>query len=100
MMVKRFDKNPVLIMGHRCNVDVYMLASELIKQLQKLIDEHGDGNVDYDEDYDGNRYLEFRSYRMETPKEAKIRYDKEIALHKKDMEREKETYERLKKKYG
>lgn len=99
-MTNKFDPNPILVKGHECTVDVYMLASELINQLQKLIDTHGDGNVDYDIDYDGNKYVVFRSYRRETLKEAKIRYDKEIALHKKDMEREKETYERLKKKYG
>jgi len=99
-MTNKFDPNPILVKGHECTVDVYMLASELIKQLRKLIDNYGDGNVDYDIDYDGNKYVVFRSYRMETSKEAKARYDKEIALHKKDMEREKETYERLKKKYG
>lgn len=99
-MTNRFDPNPILVKGHECIIDVDMRASELINHLQKLIDAHGDGNVDYDEDYDGNKYLAFTSYRMETLKEAKIRYNKEIARHEKDMEREKETYERLKKKYG
>ncbi len=69
MMTNKFDSEPRLILAHKCNIDVNinMLASQLVEQLQKLIDEHGDGKVDCD---------------------------------RKDMERERETYERLKEKYG
>ena len=99
-MSNKFNSEPRLILAHKCNVNVNMLASQLIEQLQKLIDIYGDGDVDYDTDFDGNEYVFFRAYRMETPEEVKIRYDRETTRHRKDMEREREIYERLKEKYG
>jgi hypothetical protein len=88
--------DPIKVKDHVESIDVrYSNAISVVKHLQRLINTHGNGDINMEYlNYDDEKDVVFTTHRMETPEEAKIRYDKQ---RKQRMKYARQDYETLKK---
>jgi hypothetical protein len=88
--------DPIKVKDHVQAINVrYTDAESLIKQLQELIKNYGNGDITMEHfNYDDEQDVVYKTYRMETPEETKIRYDEQRAVR---LRNAKQDYDRLKK---